>query len=86
MRCIIYYEPAGRTRQEQRLSVRVEVSRYILGDGFAYNSIRFGKSEMRDYARHLRREGWSVKGNMRQKYYEAFRGKKHRVLYLRLVD
>lgn len=86
MRCVIYYAPARQTRQEQRLGVLVDASRYILGDGSACNSLSFAKSEMRDYARHLRCDGWRVQGNMRQGYYEAFRGKKHRVLYLRLVD
>ena len=86
MRCLVYYEPSGRTRQEQRQASRICGLKYLLGDGFAYNSIGFAKSEMRDFAKHLRREGWRTEGSMRQGYYEAFRGRKHRFLYVRPVD
>lgn len=86
MRCLVYYEPSGWTRQEQRQGSRICGLRYLLGDGFAYTSIYFAKSQMRDFAKHLRREGWRIKGSMRQGYYEALRGKKHRFLYVRPVD
>lgn len=86
MRCLLLYEPVAWTREEKRTGNKGSILKYIVGDGFAYNSIYFGKSEMRDFARHLRREGWTVRGSMRQGYYEVFRGKKHRILHIYTVD
>ncbi len=86
MRCLLYYEPFGQTRQEKREGFRINGTSYILGDGFAHSSIDSAKCEMRYFARHLRREGWKVKGSVRQGYYETFREKKHRILYVRPVE
>jgi hypothetical protein len=84
MRCIVYYEPFGRTRQEQREGT--SRFQFLLNDGFAYHSITFAKEEMRDFAKHLRRQGWKTKGSMRQGYYQAFRGRKHRIVWFKEVD
>ncbi len=86
MRCLIYWEPVAMSRTEKRLGYRMQNTRCIVGDGFAYNSVYFAKEELRDCAKHLRRQGWKTKGNMRQGRYETFRGKKRRLLYTETVD
>lgn len=85
MRCVIYYEPFGHTRQEQRQG-RINRQAFLLNSGFAYDSTTFARTEMRDFVKHLRRQSWKVKGSMRKGYYEAFRGKKHRLILLCAVD
>jgi len=85
MRCIIYYEPFGQTRQEKQQG-NVSRLRFLLNGGFAYESITFAKQEMRDFVKHLRRQGWRTQGTMRQGDYEAFQGKKHRIIRLYQVD
>ena len=81
IRCIVYYEPFKRTRQEQREGA--SRFQFLLNGGFAYDSIACAKEEMRDFAKHLRRQGWKTKGSMRQRCYEAFRGKKHRIVWFK---
>ena len=85
MRCIVYYEPFGKTRQEKREG-HISRRRFLLNGGFAYDNIAFAKEEMRDFVKHLRREDWKTQGSMRRGYYEAFRGKKHRVVRLYSMD
>ncbi len=81
IRCIIYYEPFKRTRQEQREGT--DRPRFLLNGGFAYDCIAYAKEEMRDFVKHLHRQGWKTKGSMHQGYYEAFRGKKHRIVWFK---
>ena len=84
MRCIVYYEPFSKTRQEQREGT--SRFQFLLNGGFAYNSIASAKQEMREFARILRLKEWKIQGSMRRGYYEAFKGKKHRLIRLYEVD
>ena len=81
IRSIVYYEPFGRTRQEQREGA--SRFQFLLNGGFAYDGIADAKQEMHEFVRILRLKGWTIRGSMRRGYYEAFRGKKHRIVWLK---
>ena len=84
VRCIVYYEPFGRTRQEQREGT--SRFQFLLNGGFAYDSVASAKQEMREFVRILRLKGWKIRGSVRRGHYEAFRGKKYRLVRLYEVD
>jgi len=81
VRCIVYYEPFGRTRQEQREGT--SRFQFLLNGGFAYDSIASAKQEMREFVRILRLKGWKIRGSICQGYYEAFCGRKHRIIWFK---